>query len=83
MGHEGEGSLLNFLRNKLWADDLVAGVGCDGLSSNSLFSIFDICVHLTEGGFDHLDEVSLKYFFFFLIEVVSCALLLFQNEKGA
>lgn len=58
LGHEGEGSLLNYLREKLWADDLVAGVGGDGLDSNSLFSIFNISVHLTENGFNYIDQVS-------------------------
>lgn len=57
LGHEGKGSLLSYLRKKLWAVDLAAGTDSSGMGSTKLFSLFNICVHLTEDGFDHLDEV--------------------------
>lgn len=57
LGHEGKGSLLSYLRKKLWAIDLAAGTDTSGMGSTKLFSLFNICVHLTEDGFDHLDEV--------------------------
>lgn len=57
LGHEGKGSLLSYLRKKLWAVDLAAGTDNSGMGSNKLFSMFNICVHLTEDGFDNLDDV--------------------------
>lgn len=62
MGHEGKGSLLSYLRKKLWAIDLLAGTDNSGMGSNKLFSLFTICVHLTEDGFDHLDDVFAAIF---------------------
>lgn len=57
LGHEGTGSLLSYLRKKLWAVDLAAGTDTSGMGSTKLFSMFNICIHLTEDGFDHLDDV--------------------------
>lgn len=57
LGHEGTGSLLAYLRKKLWCMDLAAGIDESGLGSNSLFSLFSISVHVTDEGFKHLDEV--------------------------
>lgn len=62
LGHEGKGSLLSYLRKKLWAIDLMAGTDNSGMGSNKLFSLFNICVHLTEDGFDHLDDVFAAIF---------------------
>ncbi|XP_031638507.1 nardilysin-like [Contarinia nasturtii] len=52
LGHEGEGSLLSYLRKKLWAVNLYATP-----ETTKLYSLFKIYVHLTEDGFDHLDDV--------------------------
>lgn len=41
----------------MWAVDLGAGTDESGMGSTKLFSLFSICVHLTEDGFDHLDGV--------------------------
>lgn len=57
LGHEGTGSILSYLRKKLWAVDLVAGTDDSGLGSNTMFSLFSIVISLTEDGFDHLDDV--------------------------
>lgn len=57
LGHEGKGSLMSYLRKKLWAVDLAAGLDISGLGSNSLFSLFSITIHLTDDGMKHLDEV--------------------------
>lgn len=48
---------MSYLRRKLWAVDLGAGTDTSGMGSNKLFSLFNICVYLTEDGFDHLEEV--------------------------
>lgn len=55
LGHEGKGSLLSFLRKKLWADELYAGT--NGTSSSQLISLFSVNIRLTEDGFNHMDEV--------------------------
>lgn len=57
LGHEGTGSLLAYLRKRLWCMDLAAGIDESGLGSNSLFSLFSISVHVTDEGFKHLTEV--------------------------
>lgn len=41
----------------MWAVDLAAGSDTSGMGSTKLFSLFNICIHITEDGFDHLDEV--------------------------
>lgn len=53
MGHEGNGTLLSYLREKFWADELYA----DWSTTSTLFSIFSISVRLTDDGFNHLDDV--------------------------
>lgn len=62
LGYEGEGSLMSYLRKKLWAVDLVAGTDDSGLGSNSLLSLFSVVIHLTDDGFDHLDDVLSAFF---------------------
>lgn len=62
LGYEGEGSLLSYLRKKLWAFDLVAGTDDSGLGSNSLFSLFNVVIHLTDDGFEHLNDVLAALF---------------------
>lgn len=57
LGYEGEGSVLSYLRKKLWAVELVAGIDASGFGSNSMFSLFTLSIHLTDDGFLHIDEV--------------------------
>lgn len=38
--------------------DLTAGLEETSLGSNTMFSLFTICVHLTDEGFGHLKEVG-------------------------
>lgn len=57
MGNEGKGSLLSYLRKKLWAVDLGAGTESSGMGSTKLLSMFTISASLTDDGFDHLDDV--------------------------
>lgn len=58
LGYEGKGSLLSYLRKKLWATELNAWV----TTNHELFSFFDINICLTENGFDHLDDVLATVF---------------------
>ncbi|KAF4685801.1 hypothetical protein FOZ60_006075 [Perkinsus olseni] len=57
IGHEGSGSLLSFLRSKGLATDLSAGVSEEGYGSNSICSVFDICVTLSTRGLALWKEV--------------------------
>lgn len=56
-----KGSLLSYLRKRLWATELNAwnrkNLFTFRMGYNKLFSFFDIDIHLTENGFYHLDDV--------------------------
>ncbi|XP_060661374.1 nardilysin [Drosophila nasuta] len=56
-GYEGRGSLCAYLRRKLWALELVAGIDDNGFDLNSMYSLFNVCIYLTDEGFKHIDEV--------------------------
>lgn len=58
LGHEGKGSLLSYLRKKLWATELYAGDRTD----HSPFSLFNIDIRVTENGFNHLDDLLAAVF---------------------
>ncbi|CAI5777180.1 nardilysin [Podarcis lilfordi] len=57
VGHEGKGSVLSFLRKKFWALALYGGNGETGFEQNSTYSVFSICVTLTDEGYNHFYEV--------------------------
>lgn len=57
IGHEGEGSLLSYLKKKLWALDIVANCGEDESDENSIFTFFSICLHVTNSGIINMHEV--------------------------
>ncbi|KAH8343533.1 hypothetical protein KR059_012169 [Drosophila kikkawai] len=57
LGYEGRGSLCAYLRRRLWALQLIAGIDENGFDKNSMFALFNVCIYLTEEGFRHLDEV--------------------------
>ncbi len=54
LGHEGEGSLLAWLKQKGWAEGLSAGLH-NKIANNSTFQIN---VSLTEDGTQHIDEIT-------------------------
>ncbi|CAD7086908.1 unnamed protein product [Hermetia illucens] len=56
-GYEGQGSLCAYLRNKLWALELIAGIDDTGFEFNSIYSLFSVYIYLTEEGFQHLEDV--------------------------
>uniref|UniRef100_A0ABM5G7T0 Nardilysin n=1 Tax=Pogona vitticeps TaxID=103695 RepID=A0ABM5G7T0_9SAUR len=58
VGHEGKGSVLSFLRKKFWALALYGGNGETGFEQNSTYSVFSICVTLTDEGYKHFYEVA-------------------------
>lgn len=57
IGYEGVGSLCAYLRHHLWCISVVAGVAESSFDSNSIYSLFNICIYLSDDGFDHIDEV--------------------------
>ncbi|KRT84343.1 Peptidase, partial [Oryctes borbonicus] len=57
IGHEGKGSLLSFLKKKVWALGIFSGNDESGSDHNSIYSLFTITIVLTKNGLKHLDEV--------------------------
>ena len=53
IGHEGEGSLLSYLKDKDWAEQLSAGAGFEDDSG----ATFNVVISLTETGLAHQAEV--------------------------
>lgn len=47
---------LNLL-SRFWALDIVVGISTSGFDSNSIYSLFNICIYLTETGFNHIKEI--------------------------
>eukprot|EP00095_Tigriopus_kingsejongensis_P008652 maker-scaffold537_size144400-snap-gene-0.25 protein:Tk08652 transcript:maker-scaffold537_size144400-snap-gene-0.25-mRNA-1 annotation:"PREDICTED: nardilysin-like" len=57
IGHEGRGSLISYLRKKVWALSLMSGNAGDGFEHNSTYSIFNLSIILTKEGFENVDKV--------------------------
>ncbi|XP_063896410.1 nardilysin [Helicoverpa armigera] len=57
LGHEGKGSLLSYLRKKVWALGIYTGNSESGIDYTSMYSLFSTQVVLTKAGLDHVDEV--------------------------
>ncbi|XP_045486961.1 nardilysin [Pieris rapae] len=57
LGHEGKGSLLSYLRKKVWALGIYTGNSESGIDYTSIYSLFSTQVILTKDGLDHIDEV--------------------------
>ncbi|KAL0818303.1 hypothetical protein ABMA28_008789 [Loxostege sticticalis] len=57
LGHEGKGSLLSYLRKKVWALGIYTGNSESGIDYTSMYSLFSTQVVLTKNGLDHVDEV--------------------------
>ena len=57
IGHEGQGSLILYLRQKVWALSLYAGCDSDGFEMNSTHSQCCIGITLTQKGFEEVDQV--------------------------
>ena len=54
----GEGSLISYLRKKVWALSLTAGNHGDGVEFNTTCSLFAITIVLTKAGHEHIREVN-------------------------
>jgi len=64
LGHEGKGSLVSFLRRKVWGLSLTAGNAGDGFEYNSTYSMFPLTITLTKEGYDNVDKVVQAVFSF-------------------
>ena len=58
IGHEGEGSLLAYLKQQGWAESLSAGLSSDTRSD----SVFQISIALTEAGLQNVDDITEQVF---------------------
>lgn len=97
LAYEGTGSLCAFLRKRLWALELSAGVDESGFEYNSMYSLYNICIYLTEDGFDNLTDVlsaTYSYIKFFAqsgpnkrvfdeLQDIEATTFRFQNERSA
>ncbi|XP_063217642.1 nardilysin-like [Bacillus rossius redtenbacheri] len=57
LGYEGKGSLISYLRKKVWALDLEAGNSEDDFEHNSMYCLFNISIGLTTEGAKHIPQV--------------------------
>lgn len=71
LGHEGEGSLCAYLRRKLLAMDVHAGIDFSGFETNSMYALFTISIMLTEKGLQEVNEV---------LKAVFCMVKLLKRE---
>lgn len=71
LGYEGAGSLSSYLREKLWAFELVCGIDENGFGFNSLYSLFTITVFVTKQGLQHITEIFNAIFSY--IDFLQCS----------
>ncbi|XP_037087796.1 nardilysin-like [Pollicipes pollicipes] len=57
MGHEGRGSILSYLKHRMWAVSLVSGNSESGFEHNSATSCYYVNVRLTDAGLEHVADV--------------------------
>ncbi|XP_043239610.1 nardilysin-like [Amphibalanus amphitrite] len=57
MGHEGRGSILSYLKHRMWAVSLVSGNSESGFEHNSSASCYYVTVKLTDAGLQHVPDV--------------------------
>ncbi|XP_045474818.1 nardilysin-like [Harmonia axyridis] len=62
IGDEGKGSLLSFLKKKVWALAIYTGNGETGIEHNSMYSLFSISLVLTAEGLNNIADVITAVF---------------------
>ncbi len=78
LGHEGEGSLLAWLKQQGWAEGLSAGLS-NPMSNNSTLQVN---ISLTEAGLQHVDEISAQLFAYIrLVKEQGIQEWVFEEEK--
>lgn len=63
IGNHGKGSLISYLREKLWCIDISCN-GEDDFEDNFLYSLFCMSLSITDVGHEHLEEVLNAVFSF-------------------
>ncbi|DAZ92511.1 TPA: hypothetical protein N0F65_012741 [Lagenidium giganteum] len=58
VGHEGQGSLLSYLKNKKWVDSITAGIE----EEQDEYAIFLFNAEVTAEGMNHLEEIVVAVF---------------------
>lgn len=78
LGHEGEGSLLAWLKQQGWAEGLSAGLS-NPMNNNSTLQVN---ISLTEAGLQHVDEISAQLFAYIrLVKKQGIQEWVFEEEK--
>ncbi|KAM0729058.1 Nardilysin [Formica fusca] len=57
IGHEGKGSIISYLRKKMWGIDMLSGNSESGFEHSSMYALMKITVLLTDEGQKHFEEV--------------------------
>lgn len=57
LNHEGEGSIYSYLKNRMWAVELLGGNSGEGYDMNTTWTRLDVCITLTDEGFKHWSQV--------------------------
>ncbi|CAL7942606.1 unnamed protein product [Xylocopa violacea] len=57
IGYEGKGSLISYLRKKMWCLAIFSGNGESGFEHSSMYALFSVSLTLTEQGHKHLPDV--------------------------
>lgn len=57
IGHEGKGSLISYLRKKMWSLDIFSGNSESGFEHSSMYALLKLTIVLTHEGQQHLEEV--------------------------
>lgn len=47
---------------------MIAGVDDSGFDNNSMYSLFNLCIYLTDTGFHHLEDVNI--FITYIIDIL-------------
>jgi len=55
--HEGEGSLIDYLRKKQWSSDFLRDNSEDEFEQNSIYTLFNFILDLSHEGLQHVLEV--------------------------
>lgn len=64
IGYEGKGSLISYLRRKMWCLGIFSGNEESGFEHSSMYALFNLSLMLTEQGHKHLPEVLNAIFSF-------------------
>ncbi|XP_076299943.1 nardilysin [Lasioglossum baleicum] len=57
VGHKGKGSLISYLKKKMWCLNMYIREGDSGFEHSSMYLLFGLTLKLTEQGHKHLQEV--------------------------